>query len=535
MDELVIRPDAPAALVASAEAAMSRGSWVEALEALRRAAEVERSVSILERLALAAWWLDDAATVFAAREEAFRLASAAGDACAAARLAVLISWDHSFFRGDRVVAEGWLSRAESLLAGLEDDVESGWVLLRRASLLAAEDAEAAGRLAEEAVARAREAGSVDLEVAATALSGLTQVERGVLVAGMRRLSEGAAAACAGETEHPVAVTLACCYTIGACELARDFERAGEWAERMVERFERRNQPSFASICRAQYGAVLLAQGDWERAGEVLDREAKALRVAAPSVAAFALVRLAELRRRQGRAGEARALLDQAEPHPACLQVRAELALDAGETPEALDYADAYLRRTAPDRVLERARALELVARAQAGRGAVDDSRAAVAALRALVEKAGATAFEASALLASGAASASAGELEPAREALEDAAALFERCQMPWEAAQALQAAAAVDERLGRADAARRARQRAAVLLRRLMKSGRPELSAREREVLALVAEGLSDSGIAERLVLSRHTVHRHVANAMRKLDARTRAAAVARAGQLGLL
>ncbi|HEY7134447.1 MAG TPA: alpha/beta fold hydrolase [Acidimicrobiia bacterium] len=61
------------------------------------------------------------------------------------------------------------------------------------------------------------------------------------------------------------------------------------------------------------------------------------------------------------------------------------------------------------------------------------------------------------------------------------------------------------------------------------------LSGREREVLALVASGLSDQEIAEQLVLSRHTVHRHVANIRHKLGRGSRTAAVAEAARLGLL
>jgi pimeloyl-ACP methyl ester carboxylesterase/DNA-binding CsgD family transcriptional regulator len=53
------------------------------------------------------------------------------------------------------------------------------------------------------------------------------------------------------------------------------------------------------------------------------------------------------------------------------------------------------------------------------------------------------------------------------------------------------------------------------------------LSAREREVLTLVAEGLSNAVIAQRLRLSEHTVKRHVANILLKLDLPTRAAAAA--------
>jgi DNA-binding CsgD family transcriptional regulator len=61
------------------------------------------------------------------------------------------------------------------------------------------------------------------------------------------------------------------------------------------------------------------------------------------------------------------------------------------------------------------------------------------------------------------------------------------------------------------------------------------LSNREREVLTLVAQGLSDQEIADQLVLSPHTVHRHVANIRHKLGRGTRSAAVAEAARLGLL
>jgi pimeloyl-ACP methyl ester carboxylesterase/DNA-binding CsgD family transcriptional regulator len=61
------------------------------------------------------------------------------------------------------------------------------------------------------------------------------------------------------------------------------------------------------------------------------------------------------------------------------------------------------------------------------------------------------------------------------------------------------------------------------------------LSGRERQVLTLVAAGLSDQEIAEQLVLSAHTVHRHVANIRHKLGRASRTAAVAEAARLGLL
>jgi DNA-binding NarL/FixJ family response regulator len=79
---------------------------------------------------------------------------------------------------------------------------------------------------------------------------------------------------------------------------------------------------------------------------------------------------------------------------------------------------------------------------------------------------------------------------------------------------------------------------AAVTHQHLQPSMRPQrvaniddLSQREREVLDFVASGLSNAAIAQRLKLSEHTVKRHVANILLKLDLRTRAAAAALVGR----
>jgi DNA-binding NarL/FixJ family response regulator len=61
------------------------------------------------------------------------------------------------------------------------------------------------------------------------------------------------------------------------------------------------------------------------------------------------------------------------------------------------------------------------------------------------------------------------------------------------------------------------------------------LSRREREVVRFLAAGMTNAEIAQRLVLSEHTVHRHVANILVKLGARSRAAAAVTAAERGLL
>jgi DNA-binding NarL/FixJ family response regulator len=61
------------------------------------------------------------------------------------------------------------------------------------------------------------------------------------------------------------------------------------------------------------------------------------------------------------------------------------------------------------------------------------------------------------------------------------------------------------------------------------------LTSRETEVLRLVATGMSNREIAATLVLSEHTVHRHVANILRKLAQSTRAGAATHATRVGLI
>ena len=61
------------------------------------------------------------------------------------------------------------------------------------------------------------------------------------------------------------------------------------------------------------------------------------------------------------------------------------------------------------------------------------------------------------------------------------------------------------------------------------------LTVRELEVLRLVADGLTNQAIAEKLFVSDHTVHRHLANILNKLSVSSRAAAVAQAARRGLL
>jgi DNA-binding CsgD family transcriptional regulator/tetratricopeptide (TPR) repeat protein len=122
---------------------------------------------------------------------------------------------------------------------------------------------------------------------------------------------------------------------------------------------------------------------------------------------------------------------------------------------------------------------------------------------------------------------------------------------PYEAARALaESAVASDvvaalsefERLGAMPSAKLARERLRALGARVPRGPRPttranpaELTSRELEVLRLIAGGLRNAEVAERLVLSRRTVDHHVSAILRKLSAKTRGEAAAAAAKLGLL
>src|SRR5690349_6559559 len=100
----------------------------------------------------------------------------------------------------------------------------------------------------------------------------------------------------------------------------------------------------------------------------------------PAMTPDALVRLGELRRRQGRLTEAASLFEQAGSHGLALLGRADLAFDRGDMPAAGDYAERYLRRIPTQNRTDRAAGLEMLIRARAGAKDLEGARTALAEL-----------------------------------------------------------------------------------------------------------------------------------------------------------
>lgn len=211
----------PVSLLTRGRNALAAGAWDEARRSLEAAAAAGDDPEALEGLGLAAWWLDLATLVFDAREQAFRLYRDRGETRAAARVAVWLGWDYGAFRGEAVVARGWFALARQLLANETDSPEFAWLSIREAvaALFEEGDPDGARRHAGEAASAARAAGSRDFELLAIAVDGLARVSAGEVTDGMRQLDGVSAAIIAGDMSDRVAIGLAGCYLIAACDRA----------------------------------------------------------------------------------------------------------------------------------------------------------------------------------------------------------------------------------------------------------------------------------------------------------------------------
>jgi DNA-binding CsgD family transcriptional regulator len=528
-------------------AALSECAWTEARAAFERAAQAGGGAEALEGLAQAAFFLDEPDLAVDAHERAYAAYRASERAVDAARVA--LAWEYRAYRGEPAVSDGWLGRARRLLEGHGPTRERGWLALREASFALPANPALARERSAEAELLGRELGDIDLEMTASALTGLALVSEGEIVAGMARLDEATAAATAGEMSDPVAIGFSCCYLIFACERVRDLDRAGQWCQRLAAISADQNVRALRAVCRAHYGTVLMLRGAWERA-EIELTEAAAVLARSPREGADAFARLGELRRRQGRREEALSLIGRAEHHPIAILCRAALALEGGDPAAAVDGAARYLRSLG-GAVVERAPALELLAEAHGQAGCADEAMTAARELSAIAGRVGTEPLLGAARHAQGCAHSAAGSWGHAREAFEDAVGLFASAGLPFEAGRARLALACSLRALGRKEAALaefdRANEaflslRAAAEERRTRQlragrqpKGRRHLSPREQEVLRLVAQGKTNAEIAATLVLSEHTVHRHVANILAKLGTSSRAAAATTATEENLL
>ena len=527
--------------------ALETGRWQAAREAFEAALTDAPSASARDGLGQALWFLGEIEDGIAQRERAFEELARQRRCEEAARTAVWIS-NQRLMVGRTSAARGWLGRAERVLEGIPPCAGHGWIAVEQARH--AEDIDERIEHARRAMTIARETGADDLEVFALSLLGRAEVSAGAREEGMRLLEEAMAAAAAGRVRNLHTLGEAYCNLIAACISAGEWERAREWCE-MVDEFADANAiVPLTGVCRTVHADVLLATGRWPEAEAALESALAAHARFVPEMGAETVATLAELRVRQGRLAEAEQLLEGRQERPSSLRALAQLRMVEGRPEVAAALLERGISGAEGNAMLTAQLLAPLVEARLACRDAAG-AESAAAELSALADTSGIALVSARAHLAAARVASAAGRAaaEPARRALAE----FGRLGMPLDAGEArlelaralaptatepaqeeASAAYATFKQLG----ASRAMDAAAAVLRELGAgtAARPrvrgELTAREREVLDLLGQGMSNARIAQTLFISEKTAGHHVSRILAKLGVRNRAAAAAHAARL---
>ena len=536
-------------LLAEAQAAVAEGDWAGARRGFEAALELEESAEGFFGLGNTLWWLGETDESVRQLERAYAAFRRRPDPVQAALAAIYLSLTYRASLGNDAASRGWLGRAARLVEEHALAPLAGWVALCRAAMAAeARDAEAAERLAREALAAARDSEDRDLELCDLSELGAALVEAGRLDEGVALLDEAMAGSLGGEVESPDTVVMTSCNTIISCSRSGDFARARQWI-RAADEFNRRyGSPHLYAVCRMHYGSVLFATGRWAEAEAELRAALEIGRRAEPALRAETLAKLAELRLAQGRLEEAERLLEGLEDEPAAVPATAAVQLARGRAAHVMSLLERRLREVGEE-CLEAAALLELLVEVGSERGAPPDVAERARRLAELGAATGCDLLVARAertlgrvVLADGRAADAAAHLERALSRIRGLAMPLEVARSRLLLARALateakalaiaegERALAGLEELG----ATRDADAAAAFLRSLgvkaARSGPKRLGVvtrREQEVLELLAEGLSNPEIAERLFLSRKTVEHHVASILAKLGVRSRGEAAA--------
>ena len=536
-----------AALLASAGEALGAGRWEEARDGFVAALEIEESGGALFGLALARWWLGDPASSIGLQERAFAMFRRDGDHENAFVAAMYLCLGYDMTFGNSSASRGWLAKASRVVEENGLDLLRGWVLLCEAVTLDDENPAAAAEKAREALHAARESKDADLDICARSELGAVLVELGEVAEGTALLDEAMAGALGGEARDLDAVVLASCRTITSCSRAADVKRATQWIRAATHFNERYGSPHLYTTCRIHYARVLLHSGQWALAEEELKVALSVGQLIEPELHAEALALLGELRVIQGRVGEAEQLIAGYEQHAAAVRVLAVIRAAQGQ----FEVAEWLARRRLDLLVANPLAAAEmrgLLVELELARGKFQEALAEAEALSATTSRLGIPAVSARCHFLLGRALAAVGNDSAVRE-LDQARAMFVELAMPFEAARSRLALArwthtadqqaaeeeakgalATLEELGAvpdADAAAALLRDWGVKAVRRGPNALGSLTTREREILALLGEGLSNREIAARLFITPKTVEHHVGHVLTKLDLKRRSEATA--------
>lgn len=503
-----------------------------------------------ELLAEAVWWLGRLDECIDLRERAFARREADGACRRAARVATLLYYDHCW-QGRRAVAGGWLARARRLLEAESPCAEWGFLLVLEAESAHSEGAlSAAAAKADEAIALGRKFADTDLEADALQCLGRLLIAQGQPAEGLGLFDEAMLLASEGKLGL-FTLGKVYCSLISACEELADFQRASEWTQVGVNWATPQPSPVFPGLCRVHRAEMLQLKGEWVEAEAEAQRACDELCEVNRFNAGLAYYEIGEIRRRLGDLDAAERAFRLAEdyghhPQPGLALLRLACGNRSG--------ASAGIARALAEQAwnrLGRAKLLPAHVEIACAVGDVDVARASAQELREIAEEYGTTGLRAASLGAQGRVALAEGDHATACGVLRRALHEWQALDLPYEVATARVLLAEASRAAGDEEGASRSFDAAVALFERLGAVADLEatramrdhagadlpcgLTAREAEVLRLVAAGHSNKDIAQRLYLAQKTVARHVSNIFAKTGVSSRAAATAFAFQRGIV
>lgn len=531
--------------VERARRSYARQAWRDACAGLRANLE-SLDGDDLERLAVCAYLIGKEQESDSAWARAHHLRRAKGDLHGAARCAFWLGF-RLVNSHERPEANGWIARLERLVEDLPANslprAQLAYLTGLRAVfdegnlVTAAADLDGAATLA---------ASHFDTELAALARLALGRVLifQGKVTDGVRLLDD---AMLTVRSEHlsPIAVGDSYCTAIDACHDLFDVQRGQDWTDGLGRWCaEQPDLVPFAGICQVHRSEFLQMKGAWVEA--MAQAGLARVRLSTPSrqlLFGAAVYQVGELRRLRGEFAEAEACYREAseagrDPQPGWALLRLSQGRNA-DAAQAMDRAMAEV-----DDPLARSHLLAAYVEVMLACDRIPDAREATIRLAEVAHALGSPMLDAVSHRATGSVLLARGDPRAALGPLRRASDGFRERELPYEVARTAVLIGRARRELGDEDGARLVMDAARSTFERLgarpdiarLDSGRPaQLTAREIQVLRLVAAGRTNRSIGSELSLSERTVDRHVSNIFRKLGVSSRAAATALGYELELL